>query len=103
MDIHSRFSGKINQAKMAFESLDKKKKALLEYEEKPSDCIESFYKYKNIKKLDRKTVVSLIDHIDVYDKNHVEIHFRYKDELQAISDWMEDIAFSATAAREVAE
>ena len=84
-DINARFSEKLTAAKNALEQMEEQKKNLLTSDDKPNEWIESFREYHNIKKLDRKTVVSLIDHIDIFNKNHIEIHFRHEDEIYELS------------------
>ena len=32
--------------------------------------------------------MTLIDWIDVYDKNHIEIRFRHDDEIREILEWL---------------
>lgn len=88
-DINARFQEKIAAAKEALEQAEKKRDCLLASETIGTDWIELFKEHRNIQKLDRKTVVSLIDHIDIYDKDHIEIQYRYSDELLDIASWSE--------------
>ena len=46
--------------------------------------IEDFKKYRNIQNLDRKTVITLIDRIIVFNKDRIEIRFKYMDVMQML-------------------
>ena len=46
--------------------------------------IKSFLKIQTIKKLDKELVKSLIEKIIVYDKNNIEIKFKFQDEFEEI-------------------
>ncbi|MEA5009063.1 recombinase family protein [Clostridium tyrobutyricum] len=64
--------------------------------------IEHFKKYKNIEKLTRKIVVSLIEKIYVYENGKIDIHFRYQAEyenaLRFIDSASKSESFNANAA-----
>lgn len=44
--------------------------------------------YKNVQTLNRKILVSILDSIDVYSKDRIEIHFRHEDEIGLIIDFV---------------
>ena len=44
--------------------------------------LSDFKKYRNIKKLERNIVVSLIDKIIVHGKNEISVRFKYQDQIQ---------------------
>lgn len=83
-DISRTFSNKLAAAKEALAGAEERKKELLEKEPADSEWVDMFKEYRNIKTLDRRSMVSLIDHIDVYDKNHIEIHYRFEDEIAEV-------------------
>lgn len=83
-EINERFTQKINAAKDSRRRLEAKLEALLKEEAELQPWIEEFKTYRNIEHLERKIVVSLIDHIDVYGKDKLEIHFRFEDEIQEL-------------------
>lgn len=87
-DINARFSDKLTAAKQTLERMEEQRKELMSEDIKSDEWIDSFREFHNIQKLDRKTVVSLIDHIDIFDRDHIEIHFRHEDELAEINEWM---------------
>lgn len=80
-DISKNFSEKLTVSKSALTKMEERKNELLSEEPGDSEWVDMFRKYQNIETLDRVTIVSLIDHIDVYDKNHIEIHYRFGDEV----------------------
>ena len=84
--INERFSMKLKSAEEKCLSLQKDREKLLEGENNLRPWIQEFKEYANIDHLDRKVVVSLISRILVIDKDHVEVHFRFEDEL----DWLMD-------------
>ena len=61
--------------------LEEKKKRMLSNEMRTQQWVTEFKQYRNIKSLDRKTVVMLIDRIVVYSTDRIEIHFNYEDEI----------------------
>lgn len=83
-EINERFTQKINAAKDSRRRLEAKLEALLKEEAELQPWIEEFKTYRNIEHLERKIVISLIDHIDVYGKDKLEIHFRFEDEIREL-------------------
>lgn len=73
------YTAKIEEAQEAIAVLEKDGHRLL----KETGVIaldRKFYQIRHIQSLDRKAVVELIDHIDVYEGNRIEIIFKYEDE-----------------------
>ena len=50
------------------------------------EFVEFFRQYGNIQALDRATVIHLIDHIVVHDREHIEIHFKFSAEREKVLD-----------------
>ncbi len=50
------------------------------------EFVEFFRQYGNIQALDRTTVIHLIDHIVVHDREHIEIHFKFSAEREKLLD-----------------
>ena len=46
-----------------------------------SEWIDLFRQYENITELQRAVVVNLIERIVIYDSKHIEVVFRYQDQL----------------------
>lgn len=80
--INERFTEKIRSAQQAQNKLEVKLENLLKTETELQPWLEEFKSYRNIQHLERKVLVLLIDHIDVYGKDRIEIHFQFEDEIQ---------------------
>jgi len=80
-NIESRFREKIRSCESALEELNKRRSIVLTHEISDRPWMKLFRKYENEDSLTRQMVVSLIDDIIVYDKNHIEVHFRFEDEM----------------------
>lgn len=80
-ELKQNFSKKIETAKVSIKGLEEKKKRMLSNEMRTQQWVTEFKQYRNIKSLDRKTVVMLIDKIVVYSTDRIEIHFNYEDEI----------------------
>ena len=83
-ELHLRFSNKIRAAKNAKAEIEQRKNKLLQRGMSNQTWIEDFKKYRNIQNLDRKTVITLIDRIIVFNKDRIEIRFKYMDEMQML-------------------
>ena len=80
-ELKQNFSKKIENAKVSMKGLEEKKKRMLSNEMRTQQWVTEFKQSRNIKSLDRKTVVMLIDRIVVYSTDRIEIHFNYEDEI----------------------
>lgn len=80
-ELKQNFFKKIENAKVSMKGLEEKKKRMLSNEMRTQQWVTEFKQYRNIKSLDRKTVVMLIDRIVVYSTDRIEIHFNYEDEI----------------------
>jgi len=74
------YTAKIEEAQEAIAVLEKERSQVIEGNRRDSIWIGVFTRYANILSLDRKAIVELIDHIDVYEGNRIEITFKYEDE-----------------------
>lgn len=59
---------------------------LKEAQRADDEFVEFFRQYGNIQALDRATVIHLIDHIVVHDREHIEIHFKFSAEREKLLD-----------------
>lgn len=80
--INERFTQKIRAAQEAQRKLEVKLDNLLKEETEIQPWLEEFKNCRNIQHLERKILILLIDHIDVYGKDKIEIHFRFEDEIR---------------------
>lgn len=80
-NMNARFRDKIKSAKEAIKQLEKKRKIYMSTKFTDRPWMQIFQKYKDVDKVERQMVVSLIEGIFVYDKKHIEIRFRYSNEI----------------------
>lgn len=83
-ELHNRFLRKITNAKKAADEISEQKKRLDIVGTYQNNWQNAFMKYQNVQNLERKMVISLLDRVVVYDKNRVEICFRFQDEMQIL-------------------
>lgn len=86
-DIKQTFSQKIDIAEEAVRELGRKKKRMLSNEMRTQKWVEEFKQCKNIKTLDRKVAVMLLNRIVVYSSDRIEIHFNYEDEITELVEY----------------
>ncbi len=83
-ELGSRFIRQMKKAQDSIQGLEDKKKTLLGREDKVQSWVEEFCKYGNIIHLDRKVLAATVDHITVYSKDRIEVHFLYEDEMNEL-------------------
>lgn len=81
-ELDSRFSRKIEEARIAQNEIREKKENLNLEEILKQDWLQEFKQYRNIQKLERKIAVALIEKIIVYAKDRIEIRFLYMDAME---------------------
>lgn len=80
-NIEFRFRKNIRSCESTLEELNKRRSIVLTSEITDRPWMKLFGKYENEDSISRQMVVSLIDDIVVYDKKHIEVHFRFEDEM----------------------
>lgn len=90
LEYKQKYEKDIERIKEIIENLDKQKERQEGIIDGNSQWIENFKKYKNINKLDRDIITELIDYIDVYENKKIKIHFRFKNELDKIYEYIEN-------------
>lgn len=83
------FETNINEAKKGIVLLNKEMGKIINLLESNNEWIDSFKKYRTIKLLNRRIIVSLIEKIIVHEGNRIEIVFKYQDEYLNILDFVE--------------
>jgi len=73
---------RIKDLKQAVTNLRKEAELLINSDSREDTWIEHIRQYKNLPKLNRQAVVSLIERIEIFTGKRVEIKFRYQDELE---------------------
>ena len=83
-DINENFTSKIDRVRSAIEANEKRCREKKSIDVSKIPWIEDFLQYANIRSLERRVVLTLIDKIIVHDKKHIEVIFRHKEEMQEI-------------------
>lgn len=86
-DIKQTFSQKIETAEESVRELERKKKRMLSNEMRTQKWVEEFKQCQNIKTLDRKVAVMLLNRIVVYSSDRIEIHFNNEDEIKELVEY----------------
>ena len=94
-DLQERFSRKLIEAKSSLAEIEEKKARLTLKGLCEQQWLKDMKEYRNIMVLERKIVTALIEKVVVYSKDHIEIIFRYADEMEIVI-----AAAEAQAARE---
>lgn len=89
-EINQRFSQKIAEAEQSRSDLEKKKHTLLSHNLEPQGWMKEFQQFRNVTKLERRMLAVLIERIVVYNRDKVEIHFNYEDELLEMMELVMD-------------
>ncbi|NCB93781.1 MAG: recombinase [Clostridia bacterium] len=87
LEFSGSFTRKLDEAIVRKKQAEERMKAFCE--EKELECLTVFKKYKGVKELDRRMLVELIDFIEIQDKKHFTIHFRFEDEMAALEQFCE--------------
>ena len=69
--------------------LQDERKQTVESNQRSVTWIELFKQYENITELQRAVVVNLIERIIIYDAKHIEVVFRYQDQLNSAVQYAE--------------
>ena len=88
-DLRTRFSSNAENCKKTKENLEMKRKNICNEPLLPPAWMEEVRQLGHITKLDRKTIVMLIDKIIVYGRDRIEIIFNYSDELYRAAEMMQ--------------
>lgn len=94
-DLQERFNRKLIEAKSSLAEIEEKKARLTLKGLCEQQWLKDMKEYRNIMVLERKIVTALIEKVVVYSKDHIEIIFRYPDEMEIVI-----AAAEALAARE---
>jgi hypothetical protein len=84
-----RFDEQISAIKTNIENLEEEQLKMGQGVTTEEDIFKEFLKYKNIKKLERNLLVELVDTIYVHENKEITIKFRYENDLQRITEFVE--------------
>ena len=83
--LRKNYVRRIEEMEDSIRRIEQQKTDLIRGEGKTFVWMLHFAEYRNITKLDRETVVKLIDHIKIWDAKRIEVHFRYEEEFRIMS------------------
>lgn len=89
------YTAKIKSAQEAIANLEKERQQTIEGNHMESEWIQIFKKYQNIKVIDRRTVVELINHIKIHEDKRIEIIFNYQDKVAQAKSYIQKLAESS--------
>ena len=85
-ELNSRFSKRIEEAQKRREAIEEEEKNSGEGAGAFPKWLEEFSKYEEILSVDRRLVTLLVDEIIVWDTEHIEIRFRFADEIMQLME-----------------
>ena len=83
--LRKNYVRRIEEMEDSIRRIEQQKTDLIRGEGKTFVWMLHFAEYRNITKLERETVVKLIDHIKIWDAKRIEVHFRYEEEFRIMS------------------
>lgn len=86
--LKAEYSRQITDAQNAIQEFEKEKAMILDNRSSRQEWIATFKKNRGIQRLERNTVVCLIDRITIYDANHLEIKYRFQNEMDALQEYV---------------
>ena len=81
LEFRSGYDRRIQERQKAMVQIKEERLLTVENGERHSEWIDLFRQYENITELQRAVVVNLIERIIIYDAKHIEVVFRYQDQL----------------------
>lgn len=87
-DFRAKYEVKLNEIEELLQATEEKIQELKEGISPESDFVVEFKKYSNITSLTREVVCALVENIYVFEGNRIEIHLKYRDEFEAIREYL---------------
>lgn len=84
--LYDSYSNRIQNCELAIEKC--KNEITMLSDNSRFDWMEEFKNHRNITKLDREIVITLIDKVFVYEDGRIEIKYNYSDEYAAMLDYI---------------
>lgn len=81
LEFRGGYDRRIQERQKAMIQIKEERLLTVENGERHSEWIDLFRQYENITELQRAVVVNLIERIVIYDAKHIEVVFRYQDQL----------------------
>lgn len=91
--LRTKIEEKIEKLKQSNNELLKEKNILESNLKESSHYLETFCQYQNIKELDHKILIELVDKIYIYENNIIDVKFNFQDEYQLTLEFIENNKF----------
>ena len=101
LEFRSGYDRKIADKQKSIAGLREEREQAVDSNDRHIRWIELFKQYENITELERTVIVNLIERIVIYDTKHIEIVFRYQDQLNTALQYIE--RFSDAVPEEIQE
>ena len=89
MEFRAGYDRKIQARQQSLVQLKEEREQAVESNQRSATWIELFKQYENITELQRSVIVNLIERIIIYDSKHIEVVFRYEDQLHSAMQYVE--------------
>lgn len=89
MEFRAGYDRKIQTRQQSIIQLKEEREQAVESNQRSVTWIELFKRYENITELQRSVIVNLIERIIIYDAKHIEVVFRYEDQLKSALQYIE--------------
>ena len=83
-DINNNFTLKLDRLKASVNAKEKRREEKCSFNISEVSWVKDFLKYMNIQDLDRRIAIALLVKVVVYDKQHIEVVFRHREEMEEI-------------------
>ena len=89
LEFRAGYDRKIADRQRAIAGLSEEREQAVDSNDRHIRWIELFKQYENITELERTVIVNLIERVIIYDTKHIEIVFRYQDQLNTALQYIE--------------
>ena len=83
-DINNNFTLKLDRLKASVNANEKRREEKCSFNISEVSWVKDFLKYMNIQDLERRVAIALLEKVVVYDKQHIEVVFRHREEMEEI-------------------
>lgn len=88
--LKAELTERINTATAAIDALNKERRELMDGMTRQQSLIEQFRQYENITEITRKTIIHLVERINVFEGPEIEIIFRHRDQIKEIVEFIKE-------------
>lgn len=89
LELKKIYTDHLNKFKDCMLELENKRQELINGKSRKEECVELFRVYRNINKLDRRMLLTLVDKIEVHSHKRITIRFSYQNEFERMEQLKE--------------